>query len=643
MHYGSISQMENSGDPEGLSSSSSTNAYATSPPTTTKENEAISRNRDLMTPWALASILSTAFSYGCTMTTFFLLVLPLECRRIEAQIIQVSSFSRYPSLVQVLGNKSVALGIFAAIAGLAQLVSPLIGLLSDSYAPPPRYHNLYVLGKRLPYIFLGTFLTLLGITWEFISSSSAEANKKTELTSLSVIIWPWLHYLLAFLLHNLGLNIIYTVMIALIPDLVPNAQIGQANGTFALLLVMGSLFGFAIFQIVVSDGTFFSMQPSEAPSSLLGMYKVYFGVSVAGAALTYHFVMQRLDQLRSKMQLSNESTSFPTVMHPIPESSLVQTMAPESFLSSSSSTNLHDHHPPLTLIHPLNYTYTNHHGCVSSIVTNWPPIHLIIYLLLSEPIANKSMSEIRSAYWVESSGIYHDFFIVTISRLFYYMGISSQTFFLYFVHDVAKGITLFNQTDSISTVLAHPEVTVAVLAIIAQMSGAFTCLPVGVLSDKYLNGRRKPFVYLSCLLLGIGYLSLLLCSTLNQIMGICVLLGAANGMYLTMDTSLAVDTLPGCSGNKRDPLIVHDENDELEADQDPHGAGQLLGVWGVFGFIGSALGPLIGGMSLFLLGKPKENEAYYYSTRGYTVLFSLSACYFFCAAISLTFIHKKGV
>jgi len=640
------------------------------------------------------------------MTTFFLLVLPLECRRIEAQIIQVLSYSTdsnngYSSVLQILGNKSVALGIFAAIAGLAQLISPLIGLLSDCYNPPKRYQYLFLLGKRLPYIFLGTILTLLGISWEYISSSAAaqvhyDPQLIIPMSLLSEVLWPWFHYFMAFLLHNLGLNIVYTVMMCLIPDLVPTAQIGQANGIFALLLVLGSLFGFAIFQTVVSDGSFFSNEAENnndtSNGGVVGMYKVYFGVSTGAMALTYHFVMQRLEQIRIQHQNQNSTMSPLSTSHPITTTSNQESIPiqpsnmheEEKERSNSPFPPIPDSYPSSILTsHSSNHT-TNTTHAKASVVSTWPPIHLFIYFLLYKPIATKSMSEIRSAYWVESTGVYHDFFIVTISRLFYYMGISSQTFFLYFVHDaVINNSDDLNENTTTSTynnhplssILNHPEVTVAVLAIIGQTSGALTCYPVGLLSDKYFGGRRKPFVYLSCLLLSMGYLILLLSKTLNQIMGICILLGAANGMYLTMDTSLAVDTLPSSSI----PILDHSTSDHslhdlsfLDHDEEvngkkmmkkerivlteqnldkpqstkasSHGAAQLLGVWGVFGFIGSSVGPLIGGMVLFALGRPSDIHIdTYYSTRGYTILFSLSACYFFCAAISLTYIQRKGV
>ena len=136
-----------------------------------------------------------------------------------------------------------------------------------------------------------------------------------------------------------------------------------------------------------------------------------------------------------------------------------------------------------------------------------------------------------------------------------------------------------------------------------------------------------------------------------------------------MDTSLAVDTL------EEDTIYEGLNNDEegKGGGEDGHGGqghdhAQLLGIWGVCGFIGSALGPLIGGTALLVLGNIKTGGGGYYSTptsanssidddtmsttfpahpfykiQGYEALFSLSAFYFFCSAWSLAFVKKKGV
>ena len=125
----------------------------------------------------------------------------------------------------------------------------------------------------------------------------------------------------------------------------------------------------------------------------------------------------------------------------------------------------------------------------------------------------------------------HDFFVVTISRLAYYCGVSVQTFFLYFLHDIIH-------------VRKDPEGAVAYLAILGQVSAVFTCYPVGLASDRLLGGRRKPFVYLACAILGSITVTMTFATTMHQMIILCMILGGANGMYLTMETSLAVDTLP---------------------------------------------------------------------------------------------------
>ena len=98
------------------------------------------------------------------------------------------------------------------------------------------------------------------------------------------------------------------------------------------------------------------------------------------------------------------------------------------------------------------------------------------------------------------------------------------------------------------------------------------------------------------------------------------------GAYLTMETSLAIDTLPkgydhGSSG----------------------GNAQLLGIWGVAAFLGSAIGPMTGGPLLYLFGSTGTAEDQDYTIRGYAILLSLSSAYFILSAISLKWVEKKDV
>ena len=70
------------------------------------------KQQEPLSIWDIICILSTAFSYGCILTTLFLITLPVECERIQHE---------HPEIA-----KSVALGNFVAIAGVTQLIFPLL-------------------------------------------------------------------------------------------------------------------------------------------------------------------------------------------------------------------------------------------------------------------------------------------------------------------------------------------------------------------------------------------------------------------------------------------------------------------------------------------------------------------------------------
>lgn len=148
--------------------------------------------------------------------------------------------------------------------------------------------------------------------------------------------------------------------------------------------------------------------------------------------------------------------------------------------------------------------------------------------MLYDPIARLDANALISTYTIDTSK-HHDFFVVTVSRLFYYCGVSVQTFFMYFLHDIIH-------------VKDDPESAVAYLAVLGQVAGSFICYPIGLASDRV--GKRKPFVYFACAILGAVTLALIFAQTMRDMTILCCILGAANGIYLTVETSMAVDTLP---------------------------------------------------------------------------------------------------
>lgn len=430
-------------------------------------------------------------------------------------------------------------------------------------------------------------------------------------------------YTFAFTIAMVGINITYCVMIALIPDLIPHEQTGQANGTLALLLVSGSLFGFGLFELVLDKGVRMNYIIYMFCMALTCIIQFFSANGLSGKKEDEEKEVERKQGVEGAVFLASEDEHVDT-------NNLLSTLP----------------------------------GLLSLGVI--PTLQNMIY----RPLSTMTWAEISHAYWVDPNE-HHDFFVVTLSRLFYYLGLSAQCFFLYFVHDV------IHERE-------NPEAAASGLAMITTAAGAVTCYPVGIISDRFFGGRRKPFVYGACAVLALSNIALLCCTTIRQMACVCATLGSANGIYLTMDTSLAVDTLDVLSEVQEEATAENEDNvNDFEEDtgegsslllststemaaeamiskgKKHDGAAQLLGIWGVAGFVGSALGPLVGGPLLFYFGKSvqltftaaaaateeeeeQEDEDGGYSWGGYAVVLTLSAAYFACSAATLAWIrdHK---
>ena len=260
------------------------------------------------------AVLSGAFAYGGVMSTFFLLTLPLECA--------------------VFGNQSsIALGMFVGIAGVSQLISPIVGLISDRCTHP--------LGRRRPFVILGGLMSISGLIVQQGLSFHIDDSRHN-----------WYMYIFAFLFTVVGMNTIFAAMIALIPDLIPQHQIGMANGVEAFLFASGSLFAFASFRTYLNEDVYH-------------IYSLYLCLTLVSVVLTWKFANEKPIQREFIFSMPNDSMS-------------------------DSIRSLDD------------YAYP------------------------SKPIGWK---DIKASFWI-SPKIHHDFFYVTVSRTFYYMGISVQAFFL---------------------------------------------------------------------------------------------------------------------------------------------------------------------------------------------------------------------
>ena len=294
--------------------------------------------------------------------------------------------------------KSIILGCLLGIAGITQLSGPIAGLYSDKCSHP--------FGKRRPYMVAGAAAGSVGLVLQWVGS---------EYT-----IWPL--YFVAFFFSMLALNVIFSSMMGLVPDLVLPEQVGEANGIIAMLATAGALLGFGAWYVVSGNTR--------------SMYWFYLGVVL----------------------VSILSTLFCAREHRIPE-----------------------------VPHPT-----------------WADIKASFYLSPTE---------------------HYDFFVVFVSRTFYYMGISVMTFFAYYLKDMI-GVN-------------HSDSALAFVAVIGLACGLMTTYPAGFLSD-YLQNGRKIYIYVACCIMACGAVGMIFCTTLLPVWLLLGLIGAVNGVYLTMVRSLTL-------------------------------------------------------------------------------------------------------
>ena len=125
-------------------------------------------------------------------------------------------------------NRNTALGLIAA-AGLliATLTQPVIGALSDRTHTP--------LGRRVPYMIVGTFLA---VAFLFVVASAP---------SIGIL-------LLGVLVYQFGANTALAPWQALLPDQLPASLRGAASGFKSLFEILGFILGRRIAGYMVAEG-----------------------------------------------------------------------------------------------------------------------------------------------------------------------------------------------------------------------------------------------------------------------------------------------------------------------------------------------------------------------------------------------------
>lgn len=205
---------------------------------------------------------------------------------------------------------------------------------------------------------------------------------------------------------------------------------------------------------------------------------------------------------------------------------------------------------------------------------------VVICILVScvakeEPSSNlqlPSAGEIAAAYTMDRARDM-DFFWVCYGRLLFYTSQSVIVFMSYFIRDMFQVTSEKEVISKLST-----------LVLIGQLLGAVVAVPSSRMSDHV---GCKPAVYVSCVVQCITFLTFILAPMLawNVMLIGASFYGLGSGSYMSVDYALALKCLP--SNKDR---------------------AQSFGLWGIAGFIGSCLGPLVAGGVLWLFPGPDSTS-----------------------------------
>ncbi|WP_343518575.1 MFS transporter [Sphingomonas sp.] len=134
------------------------------------------------------------------------------------------------------------------------------------------------------------------------------------------------------------------------------------------------------------------------------------------------------------------------------------------------------------------------------------------------------------SFWI-SPRQHPDFAWAFASRFFIYMGYQAVAAFL-----------LYILADYIGLGLAKANIAIANMALITLVCSIVASLVSGWLSDRWQ--RRKPFVVLGSLIMGIAMVVLLAIPTMDGMWIYAAVIGAGYGMFMSIDTALMTQVLP---------------------------------------------------------------------------------------------------
>jgi MFS family permease len=160
-----------------------------------------------------------------------------------------------------------------------------------------------------------------------------------------------------------------------------------------------------------------------------------------------------------------------------------------------------------------------------------------------------------------------DFFWVCVGRMQFYVSTSCTVFMLYYLRDM---LGIKHEADR--------KEKMGILGVSAQIMGAVAAIPFSRLSNTM---GRKAVINISCMVMVVTFALYVAAPKVVEggswplVLTAGLVYGMGSGAYLSVDYALAMDCLP------KGKTVA-----------------EAFGLWGIAGFLGSTVGPTIGGLLL---------------------------------------------
>jgi MFS family permease len=373
---------------------------------------------------------------------------------------------------------------FVLIPGafVALFSNPLFGFLSDRTGG-----KLAGWGRRRPYILFGTLINVGGLVWMATA---------TSIPSL----------MLAYTLVQFASNAAQAPFHALLPDIVPVEQRGQASGIMGLLLIAGNIGG------VVVSGLFIDVsRPQPAYQQGLWLtYGIMIAVLVVLVLVTTITVRERSIYANwQRMQKAKQRAA----------QDVRSRLSPSALLTGGSTIVL------AGIAWGLMTLLSTKHIAGIQISTDMQQVIL-------EVIATIGLLRLFDFNPRRDP----DFAWVFVTRLLMMLGIYTiQTFLQYYMRDVV-GVT-------------HPEQQTTNFVILVSLTSLVSTFAAGWLSDRF---GRKRIVYISGGLMALVGFVFIITHALSLVIAAGAVFGLGYGAYQSVDWALVADVLPSQNNFARD-------------------------------------------------------------------------------------------